>query len=148
MECMVWPWYQGFLFLRQKGAYSKCVLAGMWTEAPVIYVLWRSAMTQTIATAQFHVVSKTLEDFIKIVWPKFGNTIFGSEIYAFWDHRPPPLPDYFLEIHNPSKAVTSLSTSSTFPMSHPWSWQWFTLPTLPHCPRIVNLSAMTSRGQS
>lgn len=47
-----------------------------------------------------------------------------------------------------SKAVTTLPSSTTSPMSHSWSWQWFTLPTLPHCPRAVNLSAMTSRGQS
>lgn len=155
MECMVWPWYQGFLFSRQKRAYSKCVLAGMWTEAPVIYILWSSAMTQTIATAQCHVLSKTLENFIRIMWPKFGNTIIiifillylGLKyIYIYIFLGPPP--PVFSSNYNLSKAVMTLSSGSTSPMSHSWSWQWFTLPTLPPCPRIINLSAMASRGQS
>lgn len=32
-------------------------------------------------------------------------------------------------------------------MSHSCSWQWLTLATLPHCPRVVNLFRVTSRGQ-
>lgn len=40
---MLWyAWYgydtQAFYFHGKKGAYSECVLAGMWTEAPVIYI--------------------------------------------------------------------------------------------------------------
>lgn len=32
-------------------------------------------------------------------------------------------------------------------MSHSCSWQWLTPATLPHCPRVVKLSGVTSRGQ-
>lgn len=44
-------------------------------------------MTQTIATAQCHVPVKH-EDFLKIVEPNFGNTIFWSAVPFFLNIPP------------------------------------------------------------
>lgn len=85
---MLWyAWYgydtQAFYFHGKKGAYSECVLAGMWTEAPVIYIScdaqpWLRPLQQPSVTSPVK-----HEDFLKIVEPNFGNTIFWSAVPFF-----------------------------------------------------------------
>lgn len=81
-------WYdcdnQGFLFSRQKRAYSKCVSSLECGQRPLWFMScdaqpWLRPLQQLNVTSSV----KHLRISLKLVWPKFGNTIFGSEIYVF-----------------------------------------------------------------
>lgn len=134
----------------------------MWSKVLMISILcllW--LISNSLTSSLCHGFNKrhpSPVDLIKM-FTIFCNTTIWSNI-SFWCETENFIETWLYRSNSHHYLISCVPSSSQsrlffffpFPlvaclMSHSCSWQWLTLATLPHCPRVVNLFMLTSRGQ-